>query len=65
MGYSITDDGEYIEHKLDGLWHRPNGPAVFNKNTSGWLWMLNGVYNRYYGPVNSHDLWYINGQRIK
>lgn len=37
-------------YRLDGSYHRPNGPAVVGSETSSW-WLY-GMPHRYYGPRN-------------
>lgn len=55
-----------VEHQLNGLIHRVNGPALFSDGDSMGDWWLNGVEHRYYGPAsNLIGEWWIHGMHIK
>jgi hypothetical protein len=49
---------------LNGMNHRPNGPAVLYDTE--WSWQLVGERHRYYGRCCSwREAWYIHGRIIK
>lgn len=52
------------EYRLDGMLHRPNGPAVEWGDKSGY-WMLFGARHRYYGRPSAWYAWIIHGKVIK
>ena len=50
-----------ITYRLNGLRHRPNGPAIILIN-GGWSWWLHGERHRYYGPIIHYTTqWAIHG----
>jgi hypothetical protein len=57
-------DANSINYRKDGLLHRPNGPAIIWSESS-WVWQINGMQHRYYGPSNVFGVWCIHGEMIK
>lgn len=53
-----------IEHLLNGDVHRPNGPAIIDRD-GDWEWCLNGTTHRYYGACTRWGDWVIHGKRMK
>lgn len=51
-------------YRLDGNWHRTNGPARVWSNGDG-DWYLNNRAHRYYGPQSHNTDWWIHGERVK
>lgn len=59
----IEYDGEAIAYKIDGKYHRADGPArIWSDGVCGW--MLFGCYHRYYGEQDD-DEWWIHGTQLK
>ena len=55
---------DLVEYTLDGVSHRPNGPA--SHDSSDWDWYLYGNEHRYYGKQSSiDDSWWIHGDCVK
>lgn len=54
----IDDEGT-IMFELNGMLHRPNGPAII-WNDGDWGWNLFGLWHRYYGPRDESGDWYIH-----
>ena len=53
----------YICTNEHGL-HKSNGPArVWDEGW--WVWALNGMTHRYYGPALEDDTWSLHGENIK
>jgi hypothetical protein len=56
-------------YKVDGKYHRVNGPAWYDEGS--WGWYLFGVRHRYYGPQDHYWSgiipvnWFIHGDMIK
>lgn len=57
----------FEEHLIDGMYHRPNGPAVIeiDEIASQWAWCLFDNSHRYYGPADEFGDWWIHGSFIK
>ena len=55
------------EWKLNGVYHRDDGPAVEEKNGTK-AWLINGIYHREDGPAveweDGQKDWYINDEYI-
>jgi hypothetical protein len=63
----IVEDLCVIEYLLEGLTHRPNGPAML-WHSRWYEWYLFGKQHRYYGPVHNvpsaAPFWCIHGEKI-
>ena len=62
MGF--IDDDFIVEHRLNGILHRPNGPSEIWRN-GDWGWWLYDKRHRYYGPQSWHGSWFTHGNRTR
>jgi uncharacterized protein YodC (DUF2158 family) len=60
-----------VQYKLNGVFHKTNGPAMTVTSASSNLlylweaWYLYGNNHRYYGDSNSVGDWFIHGVKLK
>lgn len=60
-----VDQGGWVSYRLNGVPHRPDGPARIWKD-GDWDWALFGKWHRYYGGCrNWGDGWWIHGEQVK
>ena len=61
--YEVTVDHHGTEWKLNGEYHREDGPAIEHPNGDK-VWIINGELHREDGPAieyaNGDKIWYIN-----
>jgi hypothetical protein len=53
----------FVEYTSNGLYHRPNGPALHDKSEGSWY--LYGNMHRYYGPQSTvFCSWWVHGNYV-
>lgn len=62
----VTQEDDRIYYRLNGVYHRPNGPAVDIRKGYTSYWFLFGNRHRYYGPASTANDWFwIHDERVK